>query len=277
MSRSLTALLSEMKKIHTSDWWETPPQKHRCKPLSESAPLTQMKPCATTHFYMQSMLMPIFNLKRIPVVKLQPIPAVNSYNVHTYPMTETFTVLSHFSPFVCVINWFFYMCMHIYASGLKSRHAVGLQHVRIRQRSHAVLSCPSCVFCVCSPCRLVWAPCPLRRTAASWRPPGSDQSRTARACGRYQPVVDTNVHTHTKVTHAHMNIKRVFCLHQRIQHISKCNQSFILPLGHGGSQTGRSWFSMRTQHTDRQWWGRVNTAVSAASRLVEIVNSWPEH
>lgn len=139
MSRSLTALLSEMKKIHTSDWWETPPQKHRCKPLSESAPLTQMKPCATTHFYMQSMLMPIFNLKRIPVVKLQPIPAVNSYNVHTYPMTETFTVLSHFSPFVCVINWFFYMCMHIYASGLKSRHAVGLQHVRIRQRSHAVL------------------------------------------------------------------------------------------------------------------------------------------
>lgn len=31
------------------------------------------------------------------------------------------------------------MCMHICASSLKSRHAIGLQHVRIRQRSHAVL------------------------------------------------------------------------------------------------------------------------------------------
>lgn len=150
----------------------------------------------------------IFNLKRIPVSKLQPIPAVNSCNVTTYPMTETFTIFVTFLT-ICVCNKL--ILLHVYAY-MRQQFKKPTCHWAPTCPDTSALPCsaaifgnvfsaPSCVFCVCSPCRLVWAPCPLRRTAASWRPPGSDQSRTARACGRYQPVVDTNVHTQKSHMH----------------------------------------------------------------------------
>lgn len=70
----------------------------------------------------------------------------------------------------------------------------------------------------------------------------------------------TNTHTQAirqTSTYEHMSImclsrSPVYSIHVKVWSKGKRKKSYVLPLGHGESQTGRSWFSVRTQCTDSQ-------------------------
>lgn len=112
-------------------------------------------------------------------------------------------------------NWFFYInmyaCICPQLTKLTCHWAATCPDTSVLVQPLAMSSLRQlCAVCVCSPCLLVWALCPPRKTAASWRPPGSDQSRTARAGGRYQPVVNTNQAQVKNHTYRYKNVSSAF-------------------------------------------------------------------
>lgn len=105
-------------------------------------------------------------------------PFVNSVILQTLQICHVFVTFSFF-------------CTHAYIS-IPESHRVEtcLDLSAFTCSCKSCLFCPRSVFCVCLQCRLVWEPSPRQRTEASWRPPRSDQSRTARVCVRYQAVME---------------------------------------------------------------------------------------
>ena len=169
--------------------------------------------------------------------------------------------------------------LHVSALSLQRWHSTGLQHVLIRQcwcsRKQCLL-CASCVLCVCAHRVYLSEHCALPEKQ---RLPGVHQDQIK--VGLPGPVGGTSlwsIQTRHKLKTTHTDIKmflqpstayliQLWVIKREVKKI------YTLPSGHGGSQTGRSWFSVRTQHritvNPNAAVFRVNTAATAANRRNE--------